>query len=73
MPDLLVLVRDGREIIADRSQLEALLKDGWNELGAQPTEGAEHGGEQHAGRPLDSELGPGEDGQESVDDPVGIE
>ena len=80
MPDLLKLVKDGQEITADRSQLQALKADGWSELGKEPTpesqnvttEGVQHGGEQHPGGPLDSEHRSGGHAEESSDDPVGI-
>lgn len=78
MPDLLKLVKDGQVITADRSQLEVLKADGWrepaDELGSYKlTEGVQHGGEQHPGGSLDSEHGSGGHGEESGDDPIGVE
>ena len=69
--DLIKLVKDGNTITADRSQLVAMKADGWNELGAQTTEGDSDGGNESR-RTLDSEQRSGEDGQESVDNPSGI-
>ena len=70
--DLIKLVKDGNTITADRSQLAAMKADGWCEPGDLPqtTEGDSDGGNEPRGS-LDSEQRSGEDGQESVDDPVG--